>query len=107
MGGDKTVQKIVFSFESQVEAAPSERTSHRLDAGVGLIYGRALAALDAVGHHIEGSDDLIRHETAKVTDDFFTRIVQLPGAFAPFRIKLLQLPDRCHYFFLLFRFPMS
>jgi hypothetical protein len=97
MGGDEAVQKTVFSFESQVEAASSERTSHRLDTSVRLVYRRALTALDAIGHHIEGSDDLIRHEAAKIAYDFFAQIVQLPGALSPFGIEFLQLPDRCHF----------
>jgi hypothetical protein len=97
MGGYKAVEEIVFSVESQVEAAPGKRAGHRLDAGIRLVYRRALAALDAVGHHIEGSDDLIRHEAAEIAYDFVARVVQLPGALAPFRIELLQLPDRCHY----------
>jgi hypothetical protein len=101
MGGDEAIQKIVFPFESQVEAAPGKRASHRLNTGVRLVYRRALAALNTIGHHIESSDNLIRHEAAKIADDFLARIVQLPGALAPIGVKLLQLPDRCHYFFLL------
>jgi len=101
MGGYKAVQKIVFPFESQIETAPGKGTGHWLDTGVRLVYGRALAALDAVGYHIECSDDLIRHEAAKIAYDLLARIVQLPGALAPFSVKLLQLPDRCHSYFVL------
>jgi len=98
MGGYKAVQEIVFPAESQVETAPGKRASHWLDAGVRLVYGRALTALDAVGHHIKCSDDLIRHEAAKVAYDLLARIVQLPGAVAPFGVKLLQLTDSCLYY---------
>ena len=101
MGGYKAVQKIVFPFESQVETAPGKGTGHWLDAGVRLVYRRALTPLDAVRHHIEGSDDLIRHEAAEIAYDFLARIVQLLGAFASFGVKLLQLPDRCHSYFVL------
>ena len=69
MGGYKAVEKIVFPFESQVKTAPGKGTGHWLHAGVRLVYGRALAALDAVGDHIEGSDDLVRYEQAKIAYD--------------------------------------
>jgi hypothetical protein len=89
MGGYETVQEIVFPFESQVEAAAGKGTSHWLDAGVRLVYRRVLASLDAIGYHVEGSNDLIRYEAAEIAYDFFARIVQLPGALAPFVVKLL------------------
>ena len=99
VGGHKAVQKVVFPFEGQVKAAPGKGAGHRLDAGIRLVYRLALAALDAIGDHVEGGDDLIRHEAAKVAYDFLARIVQLPGALAPFRIELFQLSDSCHYSF--------
>ena len=86
VGGHETVQEIVFPIEGQIKAAPGKGAGHRLNVSVRLVYRFALAALDAIGHHIEGGDDLIRHEAAKVADHFLTRIVQLPGAVAPFRV---------------------
>ena len=94
--GHKAIKEVILPFEGKVEAVPGKGTGHRLDVGIRLVYGHALAALDAVRYHIKGSDDLIRHEAAKIADDFLARIVQLPGALAPFRIELLELRDSCH-----------
>ena len=90
MGGHEPVQEIVFPFQGQVEAAPGKGAGHGFDIGVRLIDGFARAALDSIGQHIEGGDDLLGHEAAKITDDFLTRPVKFRCTFTSLVIEILQ-----------------
>ena len=87
--GHKAIQKVVFPFEGQIKTASGERAGHRLDAGIGLVYGFVLASLDAIGDHVKSSDDLIWHETAKVAYDLLAHLAQFFSPTAPLRIELL------------------
>jgi hypothetical protein len=96
VGGDEAVKEGVIALDGHIEAAPGEGAGHGFDVGVRPVDGLAHTALDAVGDHVKGGDDFIGDETAKISDDFFARIVQLPGAFASLRVEFFYLRNGGH-----------
>jgi len=94
--GDEAVEKIILVLERHVEATAGKRAGHRLEQRVRFVDGIILAPLNPVGNHIQRRDDLVRHKTAKVADDFPSRLVQFTCALSSFVIKLLNLFHNGH-----------